>query len=140
MSVAGILGSFIRSRMPMAIDHELIVPVPLHRDRLRWRGFNQSAVLARAVGRAAHRPVDVMALARTRATVPQVGLDIADRQRNVRGAFSVRRPRAVQDRTVLLVDDVMTTGATADACARALHRAGASRVDVLLLARAIDHV
>lgn len=139
VSVARVLGTFMAAHMPLAIDHDLIVPVPLHRERLRWRGFNQSAGLARAVGRATRRPVEALALARLRATPPQVGLGVAERRLNVRGAFAVRRPAAVHSRTVLLIDDVMTTGATADACAHALRQGGARRVDVLVLARALDH-
>jgi ComF family protein len=139
VSVAKILAAYMTERLPLAIDHDLIVPVPLHRQRLRWRGFNQSVVLARAVGRAVRRPVDPLVLARVRATPPQVGLGLPERRRNVRRAFAVRRPEALRGRRVLLVDDVMTTGATADDCARSLRHSGARQVDVLVLARALDH-
>lgn len=116
---------------------ELLVPVPLHRDRLRWRGFNQSLVLARDLARAKCIPVAPQALVRVRPTRPQVGLDPRLRTANVAGAFQVVDAAGVRDRRVLLVDDVMTTGATVQACALALRRAGARRVDVLVLARAV---
>jgi ComF family protein len=139
IAYAAVLGRYLCSHLPMAIDHDLIVPVPLHRRRLRWRGFNQSALLADAVSTRSGRPADAFTLARVRPTPPQVGLGEGDRRRNVAGAFIVRRQASVRRRTVLLVDDVMTTGATVDECARVLRRAGAARVDVLVLARALDH-
>lgn len=136
VSVTKILAAYMTERLPLTVDHDLIVPVPLHRQRLRWRGFNQSAALARAVGRVAHRRVDPLVLSRVRATPSQVGLGVSERRRNVRGAFAVRRPDGLRGCSVLLVDDVMTTGATADACARALLSAGAQSVRVAVLARA----
>jgi ComF family protein len=117
-----------------------IVPVPLHRWRRFRRGFNQSADLARSLG----LPV-VHALWRLRATVPQTGLTAAGRRRNVRGAFATspllsRRVRRtlIAGRVVVLVDDVRTTGATLDACARVLKAADAAEVRTLTVARA-DH-
>jgi ComF family protein len=118
-------------------DADVIAPVPLHYLRLVRRGFNQSAWLAAALARrgAARLAVDV--LKRTRSTPIQGGLSAEGRRRNVQGAFRVRRSREklVKDQKILLVDDVLTTGATAEACSRALKRAGASCVDVLTLAR-----
>jgi ComF family protein len=113
---------------------EVLVPVPLHRRREWERGFNQAAFLARRVGRRLGLPVVPRALRRLRATPPQSG-DPADRRRNVRDAFAVARPARVAGRHVLLIDDVLTTGATANECARALRRAGARRVGVFTLAR-----
>lgn len=116
---------------------DLIVPVPLTRWRLLSRRFNQAAILAREVSRQTGIPADPLLLQRTRFARSQVGLTHDQRRRNVAGAFKVpgaRRHRVV-GRNVLLVDDVITTGATAEACARALKRAGAARVDVLALAR-----
>jgi ComF family protein len=115
---------------------DLIVPVPLARLRLLTRRFNQAAILARELSRRTRLPVAPNVLKRTRATPSQVGLTHDQRRRNVAGAFRVPRDRAaaVSGRRVLLVDDVITTGATAEACARALKRAGAAGVDVLALA------
>lgn len=112
---------------------DLIVPVPLTRWRLMRRQFNQSAVLAREIARTTGIPTDPLALIKTRTTPPQVGLTRAQRRVNVRGAFSVpaRRKGAIEGRKILLVDDVITTGATVEACTRALRSAGAARVDVL---------
>jgi ComF family protein len=119
---------------------DLIVPVPLHRWRLWSRRFNQSALLARALARRAAKPVDCLLLIRTRATPSQGAMPSANaRRRNMQGAFAVRgsaRDR-LAGKTVLLVDDVFTTGATLEACARALKRAGARRVLVLALARVV---
>jgi ComF family protein len=115
------------------------VPVPLHRRRHRDRGFNQAAELARALD----LPV-VDALVRVRATASQTGLPAAQRHRNVRGAFQPagagllgRRRAAVAGRTVVLVDDVCTTGATLEACAAALRAAGAREVRALTAARVV---
>ncbi len=118
---------------------EAILPVPLHRWRLFSRRYNQSALLAQALGRASGLPVLPDALRRTRNTPSQGRLSIAARRRNVSGAFAVpSQARArLEGRRVLLVDDVLTTGATVEACARSLKRAGAAGVDVLTLARVV---
>lgn len=118
-------------------EADVIVPVPLHRVRLWRRRFNQAAVLAREVGRLAGRPVSVDVLHRARATRPQVGLTRVQRRDNLQGVFAVgegARPD-IAERRVLLVDDVLTTGATGNAAARALLRGGARAVDVLVFAR-----
>ena len=122
---------------PGARGAGLLVPVPLYPDRERERGFNQAALLAERLGRLWGVAVAANALERTAATPAQTGLSGEERRRNVRGAFAVPRPARVAGRRVLLVDDVLTTGATADACARALRRAGAAEVGVLTVARAI---
>lgn len=118
-------------------DADVIVPVPLHYLRLARRGFNQSVWLAASVGRSARIPVWPDALIRTRSTPSQAGLSADGRRRNVQGAFAVRksRMRRLAAKRVLLVDDVLTTGATVEACVRALKRSGAAQVDVLTLAR-----
>lgn len=118
-------------------DYDLVIPVPLHRRRLRWRGFNQAALLGVAVARKMDCRLDVATLARIRDTPPQTWQDRAQRRQNVRGAFAVTRPHRIVNRSLLLVDDVMTTGATLDECARTLLAAGTRRVDVFTLARAV---
>ncbi len=119
---------------------EALVPVPLHRRRLFQRKYNQAAILAYAVGRIADRPVFPDALIRTRRTAPLDEKSPDERAREVAGSIAVRRSRVGQitGRTVLLVDDVMTSGATANACADALLHAGALAVDVLVAARVPD--
>jgi ComF family protein len=137
VTLAPLLAELLIARCPLTIDHDVIIPVPLHRDRLRWRGFNQAQLLARRLGRHHRVAVDPWLLVRARPTPPQVGLDEADRRRNVAGAFALRRGEPITGRRVLLVDDVYTTGATVEECARVLKRAGARAVDVLVLARAM---
>jgi ComF family protein len=117
---------------------EGLVPVPLHPARFAERGFNQAELLAAPCGTAWRLPVLGHALVRTRATRPQTDLDAAARRANVRDAFRVARPAEVAGRRLLLVDDVLTTGATAGAAARALRAAGATAVGVLTLARVIS--
>lgn len=114
---------------------ELLLPVPLARARLRRRGFNQAALLARWLGDSLDIPVHEALLLRPQDTAAQQGLDAATRKRNLRRAFALGDPQAVAGRHVALVDDVLTTGATAEALSRLLRRAGAARVDVYCLAR-----
>ena len=124
-------------------DSALVAPVPLHSSRRRERGFNQAELLARGLVRSLRKERRIRglrlvagSLRRIRATVPQVGLSLSARRENVSGVFSVARPEEMRNRTVVVVDDVMTTGATLSACAAALKRAGAARVLALSLARA----
>lgn len=123
-------------------DADLIVPVPLARVRLLSRRFNQSALLAHELSRLTGIALDPFALRRIRRTNSQVGLSPDQRRKNVRGAFAVpeNRKSRLQGARVVLIDDVITTGATAGACALALKRAGAARVDVLVLAIVSDAV
>lgn len=111
---------------------DLVAPVPLHPRRLKQRGFNQSLLLAQAFP-GVHLEREL--LARVRHTPPQTGLNPKERRDNVKGAFNVPRPDLIKGKTVLMVDDVFTTGATVRECARVLRRAGARRVDVLTVAR-----
>jgi ComF family protein len=117
---------------------DLVVPVPLHRRRMARRGFNQSALLVRHAGRAVKLPVDTLSLRRVRATLPQTGLDARARRGNVEGAFAViaRRRERLAGRRILLVDDIVTTGATMGAAAAALRAAGAGSVTGFCAARA----
>lgn len=144
-SVARPLGELLaREARVVLADAHFVVPVPLHQKRQRERGFNQSAALA------AHLGVPVLdTLRRTRPTPPQVGLDAVERRDNVRDAFAVRRswlcsrwrclsgsgPRPLEGTVVVLVDDVATTGATLEACARPLRSAGAADVRAVTAAR-----
>lgn len=119
-----------------------LIPIPLHAHRLRKRRFNQSFLLARALSQTCGLPVEPHILARTRATPSQGGLSAKARQRNVAGAFTVREAAKpfVRGRRFVLVDDVHTTGATLQACARVLKRAGAEDVTAITLARVVKPV
>lgn len=112
----------------------LLIPVPISPEKLERRGFNQAALLAQGIGSRLGRPVAMDGLRRGRDTPAQNRLDARQRRRNIAGAFTATAPAAVSGRSVLLIDDVYTTGATADECARALLRAGAREVNVLTLA------
>lgn len=114
-----------------------IIPVPLHPKRLRWRGFNQSLLLARQVGRMYGLPVDPFVLYRHKETPPQTRLTEEERRRNVRRAFSIKGQSSLTGQSLLLVDDVYTSGATVNECSRALKQAGAKEVYVLTLARTL---
>jgi len=130
----------VRSGAELLADAEVVVPVPLHRWRLWWRRFNQAMALASVIAKRSGLPCDPSLLARVKATTPQVGLSKAQRGENLQGAFRVpaqAKPRLAGKR-VLLVEDVMTTGATANAASRALLRGGAKAVDVLVFARVVQ--
>jgi len=119
------------------VPGEAVVPVPLHQKRLRERGYNQSSLLARELGKLINLPIVDNCLIRLRHAPPQARTSTVDERRsNVAGAFTCRDQR-LQDKQVLLVDDVSTSGATLDACARALKAAGATSVWGLVLAREI---
>ncbi len=117
--------------------YDLILPVPLHPKKLRQRGFNQAVFLGRALARQHGLALRVDLIRRKGYTMPQVGLDAKDRHQNVRGAFEVKTPEAVEGKKVILVDDVYTTGSTVSECAMVLKEAGAEEVAVLTLARAV---
>jgi ComF family protein len=121
------------SSHPMPVD--VLVPVPLHKNRLRERGFNQAALLAHQLSKQAYLGVDGQTLVRRRATASQIDLDTEERKKNVHDAFQCTTS-ALANRRVLLIDDVCTTGATLEACAVALEDGGTRCVQALTLARA----
>ena len=138
-ALSGPLGDLLASLgadLPVpAVD--LLVPVPLHPRRQHERGFNQALLLARRLGRAWRVPVEARALTRVSPTLPQAELGAAARRDNVRHAFRLRRPEAVRGRHVVVVDDILTTGATASACARCLMESGAATVGIVTVTRAL---
>lgn len=127
------LGAMALKAVPIDEAFDAVVPAPLHWRRRFSRGFNQSDLLARRIAGARRLPV-IRALARVKNTASQTGLTPAQRRANLAGAFRARK--RVEGMRVLLVDDVLTTGSTADACARALKKAGARSVTVITVARA----
>ena len=133
--LAFLLATHLETALPGGVD--LLVPVPLHRWRLVDRGFNQAALLARDIARQLGLPAAVAALRRASNTRTLAGLHPEERSRELRGAFKVRRPDQVTGRKILLVDDVLTTGATAECCCRALKDAGAVWVGVAVAARVL---
>ena len=116
---------------------KILVPVPLHRGRLWQRGFNQSALVARELAKATGHPADPYLLRRVKRTPALKGMSLRQRQKIVAGAFKVEPASDLEGRTVVLVDDVLTTGSTANACAKALQKAGAKRVELVSWARVI---
>lgn len=134
--LAGLFAAWLsRAAAELVAEADLLAPVPLHPIRLFTRRYNQAAEIARALARRSGRPYAPELLRRRRATASQGGKSGRGRRLNVQGAFEVAPRARVQGRRVLLVDDVLTTGATAEACARALLKAGAAAVDVAVIAR-----
>jgi ComF family protein len=134
LPLADWFAGWLYAALPEDDAYDLVVPMPLHPARLRERGFNQAAEVARGVARRLGSPLDVDSCQRLRATPPQARLDREARRANLRDAFVCQRD--LQGLRVLLVDDVLTTGATADALARALKDQGARRVTAGVIARA----
>jgi ComF family protein len=132
--LARTFGQFMVRALPRETAFDVIVPMPLHWFKQWQRGFNQSDLLAREIGRKWNVPVRSL-IRRRKNTSPQAGLTNAKRRANVSGAFHMTRGRSLAGMRVLLIDDVVTTGATASACARVLKRAGAAHVALLALAR-----
>jgi competence protein ComFC len=129
------LAAYLQTSPFSSAKIDLVVPVPLHGSRLRQRGFNQSGLLAQEVGKTIGLPVHEAVLRRTRRTKPQAELSASDRAANIRDAFSVADALTVQGRTVLLIDDILTTCHTVDEAARVLVNAGARVVCVAAVAR-----
>ena len=121
-------------------EADVVAPVPLHVTRLWTRRFNQAAVLAREIARQTGKPYEPALLERVKATRSQVGLSREQRAQNVQGAFRARPGAEIKGRRIALVDDVMTSGATANAASRALLRAGAAQVDFVVFARVVTSV
>ena len=143
LDLAPIMGRWMaRAGQELLADADAIVPVPLHWRRTFARRFNQSAALSKIISERSAVPVLFEALKRVKATPQQVGLSKSERALNVQGAFRVPPDRKIDisRRRIVLVDDVLTSGATVDSCARALLRAGARQVDVLVFARVVDAV
>ena len=140
VALGALLGRLIAARVGDLAGEWLVVPVPLHRWRLWKRGFNQSALLARTIAAAPGRTLAVDALVRTRATPSLGGLGRSDRAKALRGSIFVgpKWKARLKGAQVLLIDDVMTSGATSDSCVRALRRAGAAKVRIGCFARVLD--
>lgn len=134
LAAAQVLGRLMATALRDTGQPDALVPIPLHRSRLRARGYDQSLELARPLASALRLPLRLDLLHRVRATGPQSRLDAVERRRNLRGAFEVATARPLPPH-VALVDDVMTTGATLHAAAAALKRAGVARVDAWVCAR-----
>ena len=132
--LAGTLGGLMNRALPVDKQFDVVVPVPMHWRKSLDRGFNQSELLARELARKRNLPL-AKALRRKRAGSVQASLSSAERRRNVAGVFEVRSAKDIHNQRILLIDDVMTTGATASAWASVLKRAGAKSVTLLTVAR-----
>jgi ComF family protein len=138
VSLAKPLAELMIAALPHPIEIDLIVPVPLHPSRLREREFNQALLLADRLARHLAKPLVYTSLERMVPSDPQSTLSRKERLKNLRRAFSVRRPGAIEGKRILLIDDVFTTGTTVNECAKALKGAGAEAVSVLTLARTVE--
>ena len=137
VAIARTMARYMAPLVANAADQPLLVPVPLHRSRLWQRGFNQSALVARELASTLSLTADSLALRRLKRTPPLKGMSSVQRRKTVAGAFKVADRSKVAGRTVILIDDVLTTGSTAEACARTLQRAGAARVELITWARVV---
>ena len=137
VALADSMAQYMAPLLDPGVDGRALMPVPLHRWRLWNRGFNQSLLIAAALSRRTGIPLERGGLRRVRRTPPLKGMSFLQRRRTVAGAFKVQSKALVEGRTIILVDDVLTTGSTAEACARALTRAGAARVELVSWARVV---
>jgi len=141
--VTPLAGWFAGRLLPLAREHasqlaaDVVVPVPLHRDRQRERGYNQAELIARSLAKRLGLPCRPYLLVRTQPRPEKLRLTVRERWRSVRNAFDIREGTQVDKLRVLLLDDVLTTGATLDACSRALREAGAAYVAAMTVARAM---
>ena len=138
-----LLPKILQDRMPSILDSsgytssDLILPVPLSARRRAERGFNQAEFIARRVASILHKPVDIRSLSRkTHTPMHRASMDKKAREQSVKNAFEVIRPKLIEGKAILLVDDIFTSGATVSNCAKSLKKAGAKRVDIFTLARA----
>ncbi len=141
LDAAPLLGAMMkRSGRHLFADSDIVIPVPLYRSRLWWRRYNQAAVLAIEIAGLTGLDYEPQLLERTRKTKSQVGLNMRQRRRNVSGAFAINESafECISGKRVLLIDDVITTGATIEACSKTLLNGGAEVVNVLAFARVVD--
>ena len=141
ISLGNVLGSFMADFSFPNFDfseYSLLIPVPLHIKRLRERGFNQSLLLAKELGKKYKLPVNFSLLKRCKFTLTQTGLNKSEREKNIKGAFAVADKKKIAGENIILIDDVYTTGATINECAQILLKAGAQKVAALTLARALQ--
>lgn len=127
----------MRAGRRVLADADMLMPVPLHRSRLIQRRYNQAAILAAQLSKQSGVAIDAQSLRRIKATASQGGQSFAGRRRNMKGAFAVHDPTQVKGRNLVLIDDVYTTGATLNACAHVLKKAGAAKVSAITLARVV---
>jgi ComF family protein len=140
IGLSPIFGKWMAERLSYYWDpqcFDLILPVPLHQQRLRERGFNQALLLVRELSRRTSIPYRMKVIQKKRPTLPQVQLSRAEREKGVRKSFHVLSGEELEGKTILLVDDVYTTGATVNECSRVLLAAGAARIDVFTLSHAV---
>ncbi|MGQ9645752.1 MAG: ComF family protein [Thermodesulfobacteriota bacterium] len=140
VGLSPLFGEWMAAALPQYWDpkcFDLILPVPLHKERLRERGFNQALLLARELSRRTGIPYGKNILQKKRPTLPQVQLSGAERERAVRKSFHVLEGETLKGKTILLVDDVYTTGSTVNECSRVLLASGVIRIDVFTLTHAV---
>ncbi len=136
-ALARVMAGYMQRPLRDLPPDALLVPVPLHRSRLWSRGFNQAALIAAVLARGSGHQADPFVLERRRRTPKLKGMTVAERKQTVRGAFALRAGKDVRGRHLILVDDVYTSGSTAEACARLLKRKGAASVSLLAWARVV---
>lgn len=137
LAVAHMMGALLARRVADLPRPDLLLPMPLHPDRLKERGFNQAVEMGRLLSTQLQMPMEIRMARRIRPTPPQANLSLKERRRNVRGVFECTA--RLDGKHVVLLDDVMTTGASLDALAQAVRKAGAARVECWVAARTLPH-